>query len=84
MSMKEMESKIRELHQLQALIEEAQAEVEAIKDTIKAAMPKRSLLFSKRPKRGKVRQGFPVHGLQLVRQLVGFTVKILIPCDLHL
>lgn len=38
MSMKEMESKIRELRQLQALIEEAQAEVEAIKDTIKAAM----------------------------------------------
>lgn len=38
MSMKEMESKIRELRQLQALIEEAQAEAEAIKDTIKAAM----------------------------------------------
>ena len=31
MSMKEMESKIRELRQLQALIEEAQAEAEAIK-----------------------------------------------------
>ena len=38
MSINEMESKIRELRQLQALIEEAQAEVEAIKDTIKAAM----------------------------------------------
>ena len=33
-----MESKIRELRQLQALIEEAQAEAEAIKDSIKAAM----------------------------------------------
>lgn len=38
MSINEMESKIRELRQLQALIEEAQAEVEAIKDSIKAAM----------------------------------------------
>lgn len=38
MSINEMESKIRELRQLQALIEEAQAEAEAIKDTIKAAM----------------------------------------------
>lgn len=38
MSINEMESKIRELRQLQALIEEAQAESEAIKDTIKAAM----------------------------------------------
>ena len=38
MSMKEMESKVRELRQLQALIEEAQAEAEAIKDAIKAAM----------------------------------------------
>ena len=36
MSMKEMESKIRELRQLQALIDEATAE--AIKDTIKAEM----------------------------------------------
>ena len=36
MSINEMESKIRELRQLQALIEEAQAE--AIKDAIKAAM----------------------------------------------
>jgi len=38
MSMNEMESKIRELRQLQTLIEEAQAEAEAIKDTIKAQM----------------------------------------------
>lgn len=38
MSMKEMESKVRELRQLQALIEEAQAEAEAIKEAIKAAM----------------------------------------------
>ena len=34
----ELESKIRELRQLQALIEEATAEAEAIKDAIKAAM----------------------------------------------
>ena len=33
-----MEKKARELRQLQALIEEAQAEVEALKDAIKAAM----------------------------------------------
>lgn len=38
MSIKEMEIKCRELRQLQALIEEAQAEAEAIKDSIKAAM----------------------------------------------
>ena len=38
MSMNEMESKVRELRQLQALIEEAQAEAEAIKDAIKAQM----------------------------------------------
>lgn len=38
MSMNEMESKIRELRQLQNLIEEAQAEAEAIKDSIKAQM----------------------------------------------
>ena len=38
MSINEMESKIRELRQLQALIEEAQAEAEAIKAAIKAAM----------------------------------------------
>lgn len=38
MSINELESKARELRQLQALIEEAQQEVEAIKDAIKAAM----------------------------------------------
>lgn len=38
MSMNEMESKIRELRQIQNLIEEAQAEAEAIKDSIKAHM----------------------------------------------
>lgn len=38
MSINELEIKCRELRQLQALIEEAQAEAEAIKDAIKAAM----------------------------------------------
>lgn len=38
MSINELESKVRELRQLQALIEEAQQEAEAIKDAIKAAM----------------------------------------------
>lgn len=38
MSINELEAKCRELRQLQALIEEAQAEAEAIKDTLKAAM----------------------------------------------
>lgn len=38
MSMNEMEGKIRELRSLQRLIEEAQQEVEAIKDTIKAQL----------------------------------------------
>ena len=38
MSISEIESKVRELRQLQALIEEAQAEVEDIKDAIKAHM----------------------------------------------
>ena len=38
MSNKAMESKARELRQLQALIEEAQQEAEALKDAIKAAM----------------------------------------------
>ena len=38
MSINEIEAKARELRQLQALIEEAQAEAEALKDTIKAAM----------------------------------------------
>ena len=38
MSINEMERKARELRQLQALIDEATAEAEAIKDAIKAAM----------------------------------------------
>lgn len=38
MTLKEFENKARELRQLQSLIEEAQAEAEAIKDAIKAAM----------------------------------------------
>ena len=38
MSINEIEAKARELRQLQALIEEAQAEAETIKDAIKAAM----------------------------------------------
>ena len=38
MSINDLETKCRELRQLQALIEEAQAEAEAIKDAIKAHM----------------------------------------------
>lgn len=38
MSTSEIESKVRELRQLQALIDEAQAEAETIKEAIKAAM----------------------------------------------
>lgn len=38
MSIHELERKIRELRQLQSLIDEAQQEAEAIKDTIKAHM----------------------------------------------
>lgn len=38
MSTTELEGKIRELRQLQALIEEAQAEAETIRDAIKAHM----------------------------------------------
>ncbi len=38
MSATEITSKIKELRELQALIEEAQAEAETIKDTIKAQM----------------------------------------------
>lgn len=38
MSANEIEIKVRELRQLQALIEEAEAEAEAIKDSIKAHM----------------------------------------------
>ena len=38
MSINELEAKARELRQLQNLIDEAQAEAEALKDAIKAAM----------------------------------------------
>lgn len=38
MSIHELEAKARELRQIQALIDEAQAEAEALKDAIKAAM----------------------------------------------
>ena len=38
MSINELESKCRELRQLQALIDEAQAEAEALRDAIKSAM----------------------------------------------
>ena len=38
MSISEFESKVRELRQLQALIEEAEQEAEAIKDAIKVHM----------------------------------------------
>ena len=38
MSTYEIEAKIRELRQLQALIDEAQTEAEAIRDAIKASM----------------------------------------------
>ena len=38
MSIMEIENKIRELRQLQALVEEAQAEMEDIRDAIKAHM----------------------------------------------
>ncbi|MGN1059553.1 MAG: hypothetical protein ACI4QW_03895 [Clostridia bacterium] len=38
MTIKELETKARELRELQALIDEAQAEAEAIKDAIKSAM----------------------------------------------
>ena len=38
MSINELESKCRELRQLQSLIDEAQAEADSIRDAIKAAM----------------------------------------------
>lgn len=38
MSTQELEQKVRELREMQAIVEEAQAEVEALKDAIKAAM----------------------------------------------
>ena len=45
MSINEMEAKIRELRQLQALIAEAEAEAEAIKDEIKAQMGEQEILL---------------------------------------
>lgn len=44
MSIAEMASKIRELRQLQSLIEEAEAEAETIKDAIKAEMGQNEVL----------------------------------------
>ncbi len=44
MSSHELESKIRELRQLQSLIYEAQAEAETIKDSIKADMGQEEVL----------------------------------------
>jgi len=46
MSTHEIETKLRELRQLQALIEEAQAEAEAIRDAIKAVMGDSEELFA--------------------------------------
>ena len=46
MSINEMEAKIRELRQLQALIAEAEAEAEAIRDEIKAAMGEQEILLA--------------------------------------
>ncbi len=44
MSTQELEQKVRELREMQAIVEEAQAEVEALKDAIKAAMGQREEL----------------------------------------
>lgn len=44
MSTNEIEAKIRELRQLQSLIDEAQSEAEAIKDALKAHMGERAEL----------------------------------------
>lgn len=44
MSSTELEGKIRELRQLQSLIDEAQAEAEAIKDSLKAYMGRQEVL----------------------------------------
>lgn len=46
MSISEIESKVRELRQLQNLIEEAQQEAEAIKDALKAHMGDSEELFA--------------------------------------
>ena len=48
MSTQELEQKVRELRQMQAIVEEAQAEVEALKDAIKAAMGQREELRTRR------------------------------------
>lgn len=45
MSINEMEAKIRELRQLQALIAEAESEAEAIRDEIKAQMGEQEILL---------------------------------------
>lgn len=44
MSTQELEQKVRELRQMQAIVEEVQAEAEALKDAIKAAMGQREEL----------------------------------------
>ena len=44
MSTTELEAKVRELRELQALIEEAQAEAESIKDQLKVHMGEREEL----------------------------------------
>lgn len=44
MSTQELEQKVRELREMQAIVEEAQAEVEALKDAIKVAMGQREEL----------------------------------------
>ncbi len=44
MSTHELEGKVRELRQLQSLIEEAEAEAETIKDAIKAEMGQNEVL----------------------------------------
>ena len=44
MSTQELEQKVRELREMQAIVEEAQAEVEALKDAIKATMGQREEL----------------------------------------
>lgn len=44
MSINEMERKVREMRELQTLIEEATAEVEALKDAIKAAKRRYNIL----------------------------------------
>ena len=44
MSINELEAKARELRQLQALIDAAQAEAEALKDAIKATMGDRETI----------------------------------------